>query len=56
MFDIILAVLFGCALGANAVRLYDTIREKRSFKDRPNNKVYPTKPWPPPPPPQGSPK
>ena len=47
MIEMILAVLFGIALGANAVRIVDSFREKRGSL---NNKVYPTKPWPPPPP------
>ena len=48
MIEMILAVLFGIALGANTVRFVDSFREKRGKSL--SNKVYPTKPWPPPPP------
>ena len=50
MIEILVTLLFGFALGVCTVRLVDSIgNNKQAFKDRPTNKVYPTKPWPPPP-------
>ena len=61
MIEILVAAFFGFALGVCTVRIVDTIRDNNKpvnwdppnphppFKDRPKNKVHPTRPWPPPP-------